>query len=241
MAGNGKIRMATWSFNDMTMAGALVAARNRGVSVQVVAAATANVESASWTWLKRQLGAARYVPGHPATTETQSFARQCRGACRGSGGTPHSKYFLFQDVGANHQRNIIVQTSMNLTSFAWQGQWNQATVMYDPDVYNHFLTIFGKSAADGRQVRGAYRRYTSGNVTDIFFPRPGPELAGPVAGAQTPCAARPPPGGSGRTRVRAINYAIYDTAGCLLAKKFRSLWNAGCNVKIIYSVSTRAR
>ncbi len=99
VAGNGKIRMATWSFNDMTMARALVAARNRGVSVQVVAAATANVESASWTWLKRQLGAARYVPGHPATTETQSFARQCRGACRGRGGTPHSKYFLFDNVG----------------------------------------------------------------------------------------------------------------------------------------------
>jgi len=100
LAGNGTIRMATWSFTDMTLARALVAARNRGVSVQIMAASTATRESASWQWLKRQLGSARYVPGHPETTETQSFARQCLGACRGRGGTPHSKYFLFNNVGA---------------------------------------------------------------------------------------------------------------------------------------------
>jgi hypothetical protein len=46
-------------------------------------------------------------------------------------------------------------------------------------------------------------------------------------------------GGNGRTRVRVINYAIYDSRGLWLAKKLRSLWNAGCDVAIIYSLSTR--
>ena len=34
--GNGTIRIATWSFKDWAIARALVAARNRGVSVQIV-------------------------------------------------------------------------------------------------------------------------------------------------------------------------------------------------------------
>ena len=42
-----------------------------------------------------------------------------------------------------------------------------------------------------------------------------------------------------RTKIRVINYAIYDTRGVWLAKKLRSLWNAGCDVAIIYSLSTR--
>ena len=240
VAGNGTIRMATWSFNDMTMARALVAARNRGVSVQVVAASTANLESASWTWLKRQLGAARYVPGHPETTESQSFARQCRGACRGRGGTPHSKYFLFDNVGSSHLRNIVVQTSMNLTTFAFQGQWNQAQAMRSAPVYSHYLGIF-KQVRLGVPVSGAYRRWTAGNVTDMFFPRPGTSAASdPVMQALNRTRCLGAATGSGRTRIRVIQYAMYDTRGVWLAKKLRRLWNSGCDVAIIYSVSTRS-
>ena len=88
----------------------------------------------SASWARRAT-----CPGHPETTESQSFARQCRGACRGRGGTPHSKYFLFDNVGSSHQRNIVVQTSMNLTTFAFQGQWNQAQAMRSLPVYDHFL------------------------------------------------------------------------------------------------------
>ncbi len=45
--------------------------------------------------------------------------------------------------------------------------------------------------------------------------------------------------GNGRTRIRVIQYAIYDTRGVWIAKKLRSLWQAGCSVRIIYSVSSR--
>ena len=41
-SGNGTIRIATWTFKDMGVAKALVNARTRGVSVQVVAAKSAN-------------------------------------------------------------------------------------------------------------------------------------------------------------------------------------------------------
>jgi phosphatidylserine/phosphatidylglycerophosphate/cardiolipin synthase-like enzyme len=47
-------------------------------------------------------------------------------------------------------------------------------------------------------------------------------------------------GGTGsRTKVRVIQYAVYGDRGLWIAKKLRYLWNRGCDVAIIYSVSSR--
>jgi len=171
-ASNGKIRMATWSFNDMTMAKALVAARNRGASVQIMAAATANTDYKPWKYLQRHLGARLYRPGHPETKDTYSFARQCRGSCRGSGGTPHSKFFLFDNVGASHLHDVVVQGSMNLTAFAVNGQWNQVQALKSHAIANNFRGIFRQMSL-GRRVARPYNVSTFGNVVDYFFPLPG--------------------------------------------------------------------
>ena len=142
LAGNGVIRMATWSFEDWTMARALVAAHRRGVSVQVIAARNRNSDSAPWQWLKRSLGSRYFVPGVAGSSERVSFARDCAGACRGRGGAPHAKYFLFDNVGYAHKRHIVFQTSMNLTPFGYNGQWNEAQVVYSPYVYDRFTRIY---------------------------------------------------------------------------------------------------
>ena len=42
-----------------------------------------------------------------------------------------------------------------------------------------------------------------------------------------------------RTRIRIINYSIYGDRGVWIAKKLRGLWNAGCDIKMIYAVSSR--
>ena len=96
--------------------------------------------------------------------------RQCRGACRGGAGTAHSKYFLFDDVGSAHQRNVVMQTSMNLTPFAFRGQWNQATVWKNAKIFNHFQAVFNQSLQNKSRGSAAYTRKTFGSVTDIFFP-----------------------------------------------------------------------
>ncbi len=106
-------------------------------------------------------------------------------------------------------------------------------------VYDHYLEIF-KQTRVGLPVRSAYRRYTSGNVIDMFFPRPGTGAASdPVMQMLNRTRCLGAATGSGRTRIRIIQYAIYDTRGVWLAKKLRQLWNSGCDVAIIYSVSSR--
>ena len=236
---NGSIRIATWSFDDWDVAHALVAARKRGVSVQIVAAKTRNSTHPAWRWLRKRLGQKLYRPGYPLSRDTASFARVCRGACRGPGGTPHAKYFLFKDVGAAHVPAITFQTSMNLTYMAYEGQWNQAQVSHSPDVYTDFLSIFNQARL-ARPVAQPYHVKVLGPVVDYFFPRPQATAAEDPALQilnATRCVGATTPGG--KTKIRVNQYAIYGDRGVWLSKKLRALWKAGCNVAIIYSVSSR--
>jgi hypothetical protein len=239
---NGKIRIATWSFGDFGIAKALLAARNRGVSVQVMAAADINKTHPELRWLRKRLGSAYYTRGVPGSQERRSFVRTCPGSCRGRGGTPHAKFFLFDNVGAAHARNIVIQTSMNLTSFAWHGQWNQAEIFSNAQVYNAFMAIYREMRPATYNV-SPYRVYPTGPITNIFFPFPA---AGPSTDPvmqmlnQVQCTGATGAGNpGGRTKIRIIQYAIYQSRGEWIAKKLRSLWNAGCDIQIIYSVTTR--
>lgn len=238
---NGTIRIATWSFDDWKLARALVAAKRRGVSVQVVAAKAANRDHDAWRWLRRKLGSRLYVPGRRTTRDSVSFARQCQGSCRGPGGTPHSKFFLFDNVGRTHARNITFQTSMNLTEKAHRGQWNQAQVMRSSAVYADFLTVF-RQMRIGRVLADPYVVKARGTVVNYFFPRPRATSAeDPVMHLLNGITCRGATSGTagGRTRIRVAQYAIYGERGVWIAKKLRLLWKAGCDIAIVYAVSSR--
>jgi len=238
---NGTIRIATWSFDDWSVAKALVAAKKRGVSVQVVGARDANRGHASWRWLRHKLGQKLYRPGYPSTAETVSFARECRGACRGPGGTAHSKYFMFDNVGAHHTRSVVVQTSMNLTTMAFSGQWNEAQVLHSKSVYADYLWIFRQTRL-ARRAAWPYHVVSFGRVVDYFFPRPGATSAqDPVMQNLDPVACEYTiKGVLHRSQIRIIQYAIYGDRGVWIAKKLRYLWNAGCDVAMIYSLASRS-
>jgi hypothetical protein len=243
MPGNGTIRMVTWTFNDWAIARALVAARARGVSVQVMAARAANRENGPWKWLKKKLGHRLARSGYPATINTVSFARECRGSCRGPGGTAHAKYFLFDKIGRTQQRYVTFQTSMNLTRFGYTGQWNQAQVVKAQAVYNDFLNVF-KQARLARPVKGPYHaKSVSPRVADFFFPRPQARASQDPVMQMLGVVGCKGAGYGGnanhRTRIRIIQYAMYGDRGVWIAKRLRALWNAGCDIKVIYSIATR--
>jgi hypothetical protein len=239
--GAGSIRITTWTIDDMAIARALVAAHRRGVSVQVVAAAQANKQSKAWRYLRKRLGTRLYRPGRPDTREYSSFARTCRGSCRGNGGTSHAKYFLFHNVGSAHVPYVVVQSSMNLTEFAYQRQWNHAQVMWSRAIYYDFLRVF-KQARVGRTVSRPYHVYASGNVVNVFFPRPNPSArVDPVMQIlnRVHCTGAQAGGTRGRTKIRIIQYAVYGDRGTWIARKLRSLWKRGCDVAVIYSIASR--
>ena len=238
---NGKIRITTWSFDDWPMARALVAARNRGVSVQVMAAKTANGDHGAWKWLRKRLGSRLFRPGHPDTRDTYSFARQCRGSCRGYGGTAHAKYFLFDNVGSRHTRHLVVNTSMNLTAMAYQGQWNQAQVVRSPRSTGTSWHL--RADPPGTAGPPALPRRLHGQLRQLLLPAPEcPPATDPVMQLLSKVNCRGAVSGGtrgGRTRIRIIQYAIYGDRGVWIAKKLRYLWNHGCDIGIIYAISSR--
>ena len=243
----GTIRMTTWTFNDWAVRDALVRAAQRGASVQVIAAESINrigVDNAGPN--KPWMSIRSYLRGYAGDAWIGAWGRnwawECQGACRGRGGTPHSKFFLFDDVrtsGNAHVRKIAVQTSMNLTSFAYTGQWNQAVSMWQPAAYDRYLQVFQEMA--NKQVHG-YESTNNGGIVNTFYPGGSVSVArDPVLAAlnRVRCTGATSGGINGRTRIRLIQYAIYDSRGTAIAKKLRGLWNSGCNVAIIYSVTSR--
>lgn len=239
--GNGTIRIATWTFQDWAIARALVAAHKRGVSVQVIAAKKPNRPHRPWKFLRSKLKSRLNLAGHPETRGKWSFARHCYGSCRGHGGTPHSKYLLATKVGSRH-RTITMQTSANLTKMAYQGQWNHATTTWNRGVHSSFSKIFAQSRLDKPVRGGAYRAYQNGPIRSIFFPRPRTTATGdPIMRTLRHVNCKGATAGStgGRTRIRVIQYAIYDKRGVWIAKRLRNLWNAGCDVKIIFAAVNR--
>jgi phosphatidylserine/phosphatidylglycerophosphate/cardiolipin synthase-like enzyme len=208
----------------------------------VIAAKSRNADEKAWRWLKRSLGQRYYKAGVPGSSERVSFARECAGACRGRGGTPHAKYNLFDNVGFSHKRNIVIQSSMNLTKMGFLGQWNEAQVVYSAGVFDRFMRVY-REARLNRPNASPYRRYPTGQVTSIFFPLLGANASrDPVMQSLdlARCTGATSGGTSaGRTRIRVIQYAIYEDRGLWLSKKLRALWNAGCDVQIIYALATK--
>jgi len=235
----GRILMTTWSFNDWGIRDALVNAAKRGTRVRIIAASGVNTRENYKPWKSLRTAINSTTRGWAGVDPTNA-ARQCGGSCRGSAGTPHSKYFLFDDVGSAHQKNIVMQTSMNLTEFAFRGQWNQATVWKSKPIFAHYRAIHKQSMRNKSMGSKAYVRKHFGTIYNIFFPG-GTPARDPVMRAlnQVSCKGATSGGVNGRTRVRVIQYAIHDTRGNRIAKKLRGLWNNGCNVRIIYSISSR--
>lgn len=61
-------------------------------------------------WVARGTATFSPFPATPGSSEKVSFARECRGSCRGPGGTPHSKFVLLDNVGSGHRRHVSMQT-----------------------------------------------------------------------------------------------------------------------------------
>ena len=107
---NGTIRMTSWSFDDWPSPGRWW--RHEPWSQRPGDGSCRRQRRPRRLALAAQ--EARHEPlpaGPPDTREMDTFARQCRGSCRGSGGTAHAKYFLFGNVGSHHLR--IVTTDLD--------------------------------------------------------------------------------------------------------------------------------
>lgn len=207
----GLIRIAIYRLTSPTFAQTLIDAKNRGVRVQLVLDVGAR-RSAAYKRLAKALGTSR---------GRSSWVTTCRRGCVGSG-IMHNKFYLFSRTGLG--RDIVVQSSANLTTTNRVNAWNNAVTFSDPKLYGAYGRYFGALAA--RRHYG-YHVTRSGDRTLYTFPRAGKtrksdtlyELLGHVG-----CAAH-----------TAVHMTTFSFTRVVVAKRLWSLAHQGCDVRIIYT------
>ena len=223
------IRVASWSFASKDYRQALKAAKARGVSVQIVLSQRNTRKNSDYKLLARAFGT--------SVTPDGSWVRKCRLSCRGTSGTMHSKIFLFDQ--AYRTPYVDMSGSANLTDFAVTNQWNQMnTVVGDQAVYDEAVRIFTEMSAD-RPAPYVESHYP--NLWTYYYPRGRATPANDFmlqALAPVHCTGATNTGRSGRTVIKIAMYAWYQSRGQWLAKRVRQLWNQGCQVQIVFAISS---
>jgi hypothetical protein len=232
------IRWMVFSFGDWAIEHALVRARNRGVSVQVLGNYKNRETWAPWRKLQAQLGTKMSKPGR--NPERLSWARQCKRSCRGWGGNLHVKLYLFSQVAT--ATNVTMYGSWNPTWVANERQWNHLDTRWDPATYQRYLTIFAQAKRDRPY---GYAHWMSGGMEHMVFPRPSTRAGNdPMNLQMSKISCVSPPDSNGtthRTVIRIGMYVFGGSRGTYMAKRIRSLWSKGCDVAIIYGfMSDRA-
>lgn len=229
------IRWMVFSFGDWGIEHALVRARDRGVSVQVLGNYKNFDTWAPWRALQATFGTRTTRPGR--NPERLSWARQCTYSCRGWGGNLHVKLFLFSQVAT--VPNVTMYGSWNPTWVANQRQWNHLDTRWDPDTYHRYLTIFAQAKRDRPY---GYAHWMSGGMEHFVFPRPGTRAAtDPINRELAKVSCVSPPDATGathRTVIRVGMYVFEDGRGTWMARRIRSLWDQGCDVSIVYGFAS---
>lgn len=232
------IHLATWSYFDRPVTTALINAHRRGVSVRLVMSSEQAKASASYRRLRRAL---QHYGNDRRTPEMKSYAKTCKGACRGKAGTMHAKLYLFSQAGK--ATDVVMWGSPNLTSASERIQWNDLfTSTTRPKLYAYAESIFEQLWKE-KTVDQPYAVEPFGHVAFSMLPYHGTDDWVTNTLKTVKChGATGGTGVGGKTSILVAQAVIRGKVGDRIAHQLKRLYNDGCPMKILYSirgVSTR--
>ena len=221
------IRIAVFSFAETATADKLIAARQRGVNVQLIFD-DHHIYPAE----------AKLRTAFGKDPNALSFVIYCHRSCRGTGGNMHDKIFLFSQAG--QASNVVNVGSDNITRHNAEDQWSDMyTVVDDPALYFTYSGVFEQMKYDSPMGKPYFRADVNGYEPQ-FYPYPGAKQAtDPVYDALSQIQCNNVPTGfgyNGHTVVNISQHAWNGPRGIYLAQKVAGLQQAGCVVKVIYGV-----
>lgn len=223
------IRFSMFSYDRMPITKALIAAKKKGVSVQVL------VNDHEITHAQRVL---RRAIGHDR--HKKNWIYQCKNGCRSSGENLHDKFYLFSHTGA--ARSVVMTGSINMKMNGHKNQYNDLWSHNDNDgLFKAFDNLFEHLKAD-KLDKPTYWVQNIGNHFQLQatpFHNYGPKND-PIMSILRPvhCSgAQGSTGNNGHTVVRVIMHAWGEERGAYIANKLRRLYANGCDVKLLYGFS----
>ena len=237
----GQIKIMTWNFMNAGAADALIQRAQKGTTVRVLIDANNNDEDTDNPSFRRLKKGLKATNGKNEKGATKSFARMCRGSCRGKSGAAHTKMFLFDKVGLS--RNVLIQGSANLTTAAAANQWNEVYTYVGRDkIYDFAEKIFDQMWRD-KVTKNAYRAFEGNRYSLYFSPYYGKYFEEDPVQAMMDrirCKGAQNAGNAnGRTIVRSAPDVIRGKRGMIAARRLKTLWDQGCDVRIAYTVMGR--
>jgi phosphatidylserine/phosphatidylglycerophosphate/cardiolipin synthase-like enzyme len=225
------INVFSWNYLTREGTDALLRAQKRGVRVRLLMDASNNIEIPNQPY--RRLRAGLHHGNKGLKPARRSWAKTCDHSCRGGGGAAHAKFYMFSQVG--NVPRVVMQGSANLTLASTNNQWNDInTHVRSKPVWNFYDRIFTQAQAD-RRVRSPFQSQSFGDFDLIEFPLA--RAKDPVMSLLDKVSCRRASNtASHRTVIRIAPDVIRQDRGMRLARKVRSLWNHGCDIRIGYTV-----
>ncbi|MGY0023993.1 phospholipase D-like domain-containing protein [Streptomyces sp. YJ-C3] len=229
------IKVAVYHVWETTISDALVAAKNRGVNVQVVLDSSSVKDRPAnpvYEQLKAALGTSPTSRSFVTLCPTD---KSCLGDPKFGKSIMHNKFWLFSAVkGAT---NVVVETTSNSTPSASTRFFNDALVLPDNRVlYGAFSDYFDDMAAK-LWKNWDYRTVSNGYYKAYFFPRAGTTTSTDTLHSvlnNISCTYKDAGGVKRSTVVRA---AIFQITRQSIADKLVALKKAGCTVSIEYATT----
>jgi hypothetical protein len=240
--GGQKIRFATWNMRSDDITKALIAAHRRGVSVRVVIdRLNANPTNPNSSF--ERLTTALKFGQKQRPRGMKSFTRRCVSSCRAPGGIAHVKFYLFSKVRTGKNKSVddvVMYGSANATDLAAYAQWNDLyTLRGQGSVYREFDHIYRQMTRD-RKVAQPYEAYDHGSFSEYFYPYKGLGTeADPLMvdlNAIVCKGATDGTGSRGFTKIRIAQTSMWGERGIKIAKRLATMWNRGCDIKLVYAV-----
>lgn len=220
-----RIWMSMFSFDRFPVADALIAARKRGVQVQVL------INDHEMTPAQRKLRAA--IGTNP---KKKNFAFQCYKGCRSNGDVLHSKFFLFSKTGA--AEDVVMVGSVNMKMNGAKNQYNDLwTVNDSPALFERLEALFREQKLD-RPVPKPYIDEIIGSKYRLMVtPFHGAPYDDPIMTLLRPVRCTGAAINGGRTIIRVNMHAWDGSRGKYIAQRFRNLHAQGCDIRIQYGMA----
>jgi len=234
------IRIALYSFDRIPLAKALIAARNRGVHVQLLL--NDHQDTRAMKMLRGRLGTNR---------KKRDFIYKCHSGCRTANHKRllHTKFYTFTKTGRS--KWALFFGSANLTMNAAKHQWNDLYLMDgDKELFRDYVALFEDMKKDYRKqqkplptfcgipANGASCDDAVDTGTTVTFPRPvGPRID-PIVKIldRVQCLTTLPNGKRIRTKLSVSMHTIRGNRGNYLADAYRRKFAEGCRARFSFGL-----